>query len=216
MRYTGMGRLTNASQGLSGACSTHELTQRWDDLDGVRLMSTSTDTGSGVSQGGPVGLLAPPAAPSDRMRDLIAGQQVLMLATRQGDGSAHVVPVMYLFEDGRFMVATSSQSRKARNVAAGPRVTVTIEDREATAWVSATGYARLLSGRESRQINHRVDQLWMTEQGFKAIGGLVAEAEDVTVVITPQHWRSWDFHSGFLAELEAAGVDLDDAAPWFH
>jgi general stress protein 26 len=73
------------------------------------------------------------------MRDLIARQQVLMLATHQADGSAHVVPVMYLFEDGRFLVATSSQSRKARNVAVRSQVTVTIEDREATAWVSALG-----------------------------------------------------------------------------
>jgi PPOX class probable F420-dependent enzyme len=150
------------------------------------------------------------------MRDLIAGQQVLLLATHQSDGSAHVAPVMYLFEDGRFLVATSSQSRKARNVAARPQVTVTIEDREATAWVSATGYALLLRGHESRQINHRVDQLWMTEEGCRVIGRLVAEAEDVTVAIIPQHWRSWDFHSGFLAELEAAGVQIDDAERWFH
>jgi hypothetical protein len=55
----------------------------------------------------------------------------------------------------------------------------------------------------------------MTEEGFRAIGPLVAEAEDSTVMITPQYWRSWDFRSGFLTELEAAGVPMDDAERWF-
>jgi len=158
------------------------------------------------------------SAPSltDPMRALIARQQLLMLATCQPDGSAHVVPVVYLFEQARFLVATSSASRKARNVAARPRVTVTIEDREATAWVWATGTAELLRGPESREINHRLDQLWMTDEGLDAIGPLVAAAEDVTIAITPHRWRAWDFESGFLAEMRAAGVPLDDAARWFR
>jgi PPOX class probable F420-dependent enzyme len=158
----------------------------------------------------------PAVPPTERMLDLITGQQVVMLATRQPDGAAHVVPVIYLFEHGRFLMATSAASRKVRNIAADPRVTVTVEDRQATAWVSATGTAALLRGPDSRNVNRRLDELWMTDVGFDAIGSLVAAAEDVTVVVTPHTWLAWDFESGFLAALDAGGVRLDDAGRWFR
>lgn len=161
---------------------------------------------------------APPGTaepPSDPMRTLLERHQRLMLATCDADGSAHVVPVVYLFERGCFLVATSSTSRKARNVAARPRVTVTIEDPEATAWVSATGVAVVLRGPASLEINHRLDQLWLTDEGFDAIGAVVAAVEDVTIAVTPHRWRAWDFESGFLARVQAAGIPLDQAARWF-
>ena len=153
---------------------------------------------------------------TDSMRELLANQQILMLATHDLDGSTHVVPLLYLFLDGWFLAATSSTSRKARNIAARPEVTVTVEDRDATAWVSATGSAELLHGSVAREINHRLERLWITDEGFDAIGPLVAQAEDVTIAVTPQRWRAWDFRTGFLAPLADAGIPLDDAPRWFR
>src|SRR5512140_2178680 len=39
-----------------------------------------------------------------------------VLATHNDDGSTHLTPVWYLFEDGRFFVETFPESRKVRNV----------------------------------------------------------------------------------------------------
>lgn len=83
------------------------------------------------------------------VRESLGRRQYLVLATRNPDGYAHAVPVVHLFHDGCFLVATSSTSRKARNIAARPDVTVTVDDRTEQAWVSPVGTADLLHGQRS-------------------------------------------------------------------
>lgn len=153
---------------------------------------------------------------TDRMRRFLEGHMYLTLATRNPDGSLHVVPVAYLFEDGHFLVATSSATRKARNLAARPDVTVTVDDRTTIDWVSAVGTAELVTGPRSRALNRRLHRLWMTDEGLDVVGGFMHEVEDVTVVITPHRWLAWDWETGFVAELEAAGIPMDDPGRWFR
>lgn len=159
---------------------------------------------------------SPKAEPTDRMREFLGRHVYLTLATHNADGSQHVVPVVYLFEDGRFLVATSTATKKARNLAADPQVTVTVDDRSTIEWVSAVGTAELLTGTESRAVNHRLYRLWMTDDGLDAVGSLMHEVEDVTIVITPHRWLAWSFESEVVPELSAAGIPMDDPARWFR
>ena len=159
---------------------------------------------------------SPQGKPTDRMREFLGRHVYLTLATRNADGSQHVVPVVYLFEDGRFHVATSTTTRKARNLAADPQVTVTVDDRSTIEWVSAVGTAELLTGPESRAVNHRLYRLWMTDEGLEAVGSLMHEVEDVTIVITPHRWLAWAFESEVVPELSAAGIPMDDPSRWFR
>jgi PPOX class probable F420-dependent enzyme len=153
--------------------------------------------------------------PTTRMRQFLDEHLYLTLATRNPDGSEHVVPVVYLFTDGRFHVATSSATRKARNLAEDPKVTVTVDDRASIEWVSAVGTAKFLTGPESRSMNHRLYRRWMTDEGLDVVGGLMHEVEDVTIVITPDRWLSWSFASEVVPEFSAAGIPMDDLARWF-
>lgn len=59
--------------------------------------------------------------PTDTARDLIGRQTLLVLATRNADGTIHAVPLVYLFDGERFLMATPPASRKARNIAARRR-----------------------------------------------------------------------------------------------
>ena len=43
----------------------------------------------------------------------------------------------------------------------------------------------------------------------------MARYDDSVVVITPDHWLSWD-NSAYNAALAADGVDLTQAADWFR
>jgi PPOX class probable F420-dependent enzyme len=153
--------------------------------------------------------------PTARTRAFLDQHVYLTLATRNPDGSQHVVPVVYLFTDGRFLVATSSATRKARNLAADPGVTVTVDDRSTIEWVSAVGTAEFLTGPESRSANHRLYRRWMTDEGLEVVGGLMHEVEDVTLVITPRHWVAWSFASDVVPEFSAAGIPMDDLHRWF-
>ncbi len=54
---------------------------------------------------------------------------IATLATVRSDGSPHVAPIWYRYEDGEFRVLTERSSVKARNVARDPRVELCIDDR---------------------------------------------------------------------------------------
>ena len=43
-------------------------------------------------------------------------QQTMRLATVSGDGTPHVVPVWYMYENGAFYVGTHTRTAKAKNV----------------------------------------------------------------------------------------------------
>ena len=148
---------------------------------------------------------------TDGMREFLERQTFAMLATHNPDGSIHVVPLSYIFEDGRFFFATSSSSRKARNLAARPEATVTVDDRSTLEWVSATGTAELIRGQRSREINARLYRRSWTEADLETVGPLLEQTEDVTIAITPRRWRAWDIHSTFFVALQEAGIALEDA-----
>jgi PPOX class probable F420-dependent enzyme len=160
----------------------------------------------------------PPAAgerPTECMRDVLDHQLHAMLATRNSDGSIHAVPLVYLYSGGLLLMATSSMTQKARNIAARPEVTVTVDDRDNLRWVSAVGHAELLRGDRSRELNDQLYRQWMTDDGLRVVGRLLAEEEDVTIAVTPRRWLTWDGESGFYAPLRAAGIPLDQPERWF-
>ncbi len=153
---------------------------------------------------------------TDQMRGFLATHQHLVLATTNPDGSVHAVPFLYTFDGDGFLIATTSAGRTGRNIAARPDVTVTVDDREAIAWVSGTGPARLVRGPQARALNERIYRTWMTEEGVAVVGRALAEVEDVTIVVTPAHWRAWDMASTFFPYLVEAGIAMDEPGRWFR
>lgn len=152
---------------------------------------------------------------TDSMRDFLARQPFLTLATLNADGSVHLVPTWYLFEEGRFFITTWSGSRKARNVSARPRATVTVDDRATAEWVSGAGAAELIRGQRSAELNARVRRRYMTEAGIEALGPLLEEAEDATIVVAPERWAAWDYQSTMVSAIKEAGIPLDGAKDWY-
>jgi general stress protein 26 len=102
--------------------------------------------------------------------------QYTILGTENPDGSAHVVPVMYLFDEGRVYIETSAATRKARNVGARPRATILVQDPRADgqAWVSGCGPAEILHGEQAQQLGHRIRARYFTEVGEEQVGTVMA------------------------------------------
>jgi PPOX class probable F420-dependent enzyme len=149
------------------------------------------------------------------MHEVLGHQLYALFCSHNVDGSTHAVPVIYRYAEGQLFVATSSATHKARNVAARPEVTVTVDDRENLRWVSAVGHAELVRGDRSRALNDALYRLWMTDDGLDVIGSILAEEEDVTIAVTPHRWLTWDIESGFYQPLRAAGIALDEPQRWF-
>src|ERR1700690_3677381 len=98
-----------------------------------------------------------------KLQELLRGRHIATLATENADGSIHLTAVWYLFEDGALFVATSTKTRKYRNVArqiAGgqvrqARASLMVDlRRPGTEWgVSAAGVAEVITGARSEEIN---------------------------------------------------------------
>lgn len=148
---------------------------------------------------------------TNELREFLRGRYCATLATQDADGSMHLTPVWYLFEEDKFYVECPLASRKARNVSERPTASLMIDLRRAGAerWVSASGFAAILTGEPSKRVNEKILQRYMTQDAIDnpKVGPVLLAGDDATICLTPQNWRSWDakvideqFFGGILGE----------------
>jgi PPOX class probable F420-dependent enzyme len=134
--------------------------------------------------------------------DLLRKRFVATLGTENADGTIHLTAVWYIFENGHLLVATSSKTRKARNVTARPKASLMVDVRRAGAerGVSAAGTAQVISGDASREMNRRIHSRYLSAAAMSdpQIEPVFASFDDVTIRLTPVSWSKWD-----MAELDA-------------
>jgi PPOX class probable F420-dependent enzyme len=127
---------------------------------------------------------------------LLEGQYIATLATHNQDGSLHLVAVWYFFDGDKVFVATSSATRKARNVRASPTASLMIDSRDpaASRGVTLAGAAQLLTGEASRQRNAKVHVKYLSGAALAdpRVGPVFAAWDDVTIAITPSSVIAWD------------------------
>lgn len=136
------------------------------------------------------------------LQEILRGRYIATLATENADGTFHLTAVWYLFEDGFLFVATSSKSRKARNLAARPKASLMVDVRKPAAerGVTASGTVELISGDQSRELNRRIHGRYMSRAAMSdpQIEPVFASFDDVTIRLTPVSWIAWD-----MAALDA-------------
>ena len=130
------------------------------------------------------------------LQNLLRGRYIATLGTENEDGSIHLTAVWYLFEDGCLFVATSSKSRKVRNVMARPKASLMVDARKPAKerGVTATACVDVISGEQSQKINRRVRSRYMSAAAMSDphIEPVFASFDDVTLRLTPASWTSWD------------------------
>ena len=130
------------------------------------------------------------------VKQLLGGRYIASFATQNPNGSIHAVAVWFWFDGANVYVATSSRSRKARNLQADPRVSVMIDSRDPAAsfGVTLAGTASLLSGESSRNYNAEIHRKYLSEAALKdpKVGPVFAAWDDVTVRIEPASVVTWD------------------------
>lgn len=153
---------------------------------------------------------------SDAARRILDRRLYAVLGTENDDGSVHLVPVLFLFdhEHTHILVETAAVTRKARNIAARPRASLLVQTPEA-AWVSGSGPATLVRGAEATRLSDSIRAKYLTDQGQKECGSVLAELDDVTIVLTPTRWLGWDMNA-LLDTFAARGASLDDTELWFQ
>ena len=139
------------------------------------------------------------------LQEILRGRYIATLGTENANGTIHLTAVWYLFENGYLFVATSSKSRKARNLAARPKASLMVDVRKPAAerGVTAAGRVDLISGDQSREINRRIHCRYMSTAAMSDphIGPVFASFDDITIRLTPVSWTAWD-----MAVLDAQAL----------
>jgi PPOX class probable F420-dependent enzyme len=155
------------------------------------------------------------AHPTREEIDDVLGQRLsAAVGTINDDGSVHLAFVIFLFDQGRLYLETSSTTRKARNAVARPTASMLVQGVAATGrhlMVSAEGPARVLSGDEAHAVNHRLRAKYIKPEALDAVDRAWGKLDDVAIEISPERWRSWTgglFHEETQRELD---MPYDDA-----
>ena len=154
------------------------------------------------------------------VQELLSGRYIATIASGNDDGSTHMVAVWYLSDARNVYVATSSRSRKARNLGSNNKVSLMIDSRDpaASRGVTITGTAQLLTGRAASEWNEKVQRKYLSEAALAdpKVGPVFAGWDDVTIQITPSSVITWDMrevdrqvfggafqgHPGYLLPVE--------------
>lgn len=137
------------------------------------------------------------AALSDALvRQLLDGRYIASFATHNPDGSVHMVAVWFWFDGTDIYVATSSRTRKARNLERSPQASLMIDSRDPSAsyGVTVTGTARVLRGESSRKWNQEVHRKYLSDAALndQKVGPVFAAWDDITVQLAPESVIVWD------------------------
>lgn len=154
------------------------------------------------------------------VNELLSGRYIASFASEAGDGAIHVVAVWYFFDGAKIYVATSTRTRKARNIQSKPKVSLMIDSRDpaASRGVCIAGTAQLLTGESARNWNAKVHGKYLSKAALadERVGPVFAVWDDVTVQVTPTNVFAWDMreadkqvfagafekHPGYLLPLE--------------
>lgn len=156
---------------------------------------------------------------NDSIREFLNGRHYATLATQNEDGSIHLTPVWYLFEDERFFVSGASSGRKFKNVVHRPGVSLMVDSRRKQGdeqWLSVSGNAEIISGKKSDEIHYKIVNRYITEAGMEeaGVGGVFLAAADLTISIEPDSLRSWELKE--LDEQYFGGILGQTPDKWFH
>jgi general stress protein 26 len=136
------------------------------------------------------------------LHELLQRRLIATLATQNTDGSIHLTAVWFLFEENSFYIATSSKTKKARNILAKPKASLMVDIRKpgTERGLTAACRAELLSGDRSKQLNRRIHSRYLSAAAMAdpGIEPVFASFDDVTIRLTPESSFTWD-----MATLDA-------------
>ena len=124
---------------------------------------------------------------------------ILNLATLDGDGSIHLMPIWFLRIDNDICIPTSRYTHKYRNLVSRPRASVMIDISRAglnLKGVLIKGQVALVIGEEARKINRLIHLKYVTQNALDDpnVATYLSRGDDVTVKVHMDHLISWNLN----------------------
>ena len=136
---------------------------------------------------------APPMADNE-VTAFLAAAPIARLATYNDDGTIHLAPAWFLYDDGHLLIGTQQITRKVRNVAVDPRVTVLVDNQEPPfKGIIIYGTAELERQDATARRVSILAKYMPAEQAEQMAYGLADQFEPVIIRIRPEQIISYDY-----------------------
>lgn len=131
---------------------------------------------------------------------------IAKLCTHNQDGSIHIAPVWFRYEDGEMLMGTQEITRKISNIKQNDQVTVLVDTTDPTLkGVIMVGIAQL---EYDDVIAKRVTIFEKYVDEPEALAKRLASSwTPVIIRVKPQQVTTFDYSQGFGIELELQGVE---------
>ena len=136
---------------------------------------------------------APPMT-EEEVAAFLAEAPVARLASHNEDGTIHLAPAWFLYDEGEIVIGTQAVSRKARNVAADPRVTLVV-DNEEPPWKGVIIYGTAeLDGEDAAAKRVPIFAKYVPpERAEEMAYGMADQFEPVIIRVRPERVISYDY-----------------------
>src|SRR5208282_644191 len=128
--------------------------------------------------------------------NFLSNGRILRVASVGSDGTPHIAPIWYVYENGKFYVQTGPRSRKAQNIKANSKVAFSVDVGERFYDLKAVigkGTARILTERKfNDEIGKRILLKYLGDLNDPAAKQL-ANLEHIVIEIPPTTKTSLDY-----------------------
>lgn len=140
----------------------------------------------------------PPHLSDDEIWPFVQTVKVARFCSMNADGTIHAVPVWFLCEGGRILVASPVASRRVRNVARDPKVTLLIDDSGTSAsgpkGVIVYGTAHVADADVGLDEAARLlERYFPPERARSYARGVLSLTRWRTIEVEPQRMASFDY-----------------------
>ncbi len=117
-------------------------------------------------------------------RKFLSKKLIAKLATVASDGWPHVTPVWFFFDGSNFLVNTSKERIKFKNILRDPRVQLLIED--GYRYVLVKGYATVAENRDPYEDIKMLSVRYLgKKKGLKQYRDFYSKGNRVSIIIKP-------------------------------
>jgi nitroimidazol reductase NimA-like FMN-containing flavoprotein (pyridoxamine 5'-phosphate oxidase superfamily) len=142
--------------------------------------------------------------------ELLSMTLIANLATLDGDGSIHLLPMWFLRVGDDICIPTSRQTHKYRNLRARPRASVMIDlSREGLnlKGVLIRGRVELVEGEDAQRINRSIHLKYVKPEALSddSVASYLSKGDDITVKVHMDHLVSWNLADSKAGRALRAG-----------